>query len=240
MFRIAFISLFSTLLIGCYSNSTFQNVIKPSKVYKLNISEPSGITFQNNHLYIVSDYNGMVYKTDLKGEILEKIQTPTTDNEGVCFNKKGNIVVVNESKRKIVEVSLKGKELNKFKIKGKQKHNNSGLEGVCFIPSENDYFILNEKSPKQLLRISSKGKIKEELKIKYCNDLSGICFDEQSNSLWIVSDESQLLMNVSLKGKLIKSYKIPVVKAEGVCIVNDKIYVVSDLEHKLYVFKKLN
>jgi uncharacterized protein YjiK len=238
MYKIAFILLFTTLLIGCYSNSTSQSVIKPQKVYRLNIQEPSGITFYNNNLYIVSDYNGMVYKTDLNGKIIAKIQTPTTDNEGVCFNKNGNLVVVNETKRKMVEVNFLGEELNKFKIKGKQKHKNSGLEGICFYTSENDYFIVNEKSPKQLLRVSATGNIKEEISLKFSDDLSGICFDENTNSLWIVSDESQLLMNISLKGKLIKNYRIPVLKAEGVIIVKNKIFVVSDAEEKLYVFDK--
>lgn len=240
MFRIVYLFFISVLFLGCFSNSTSQNVMKPSQVFKLNIPEPSGITFKNNHLYIVSDYNGMVYKTTFKGNILDKIQVSTTNNEGVSFNSKGNLVVVNESKRRLVEIDKELQKEKTFKIKGKQKHNNSGLEGVCFVPSEKAYFLLNEKSPKQLLKISLKGKLKDEIKINFCNDLSGICFDEDSNSFWLVSDESQLLMNVSLKGKLLKSYKIPVLKAEGVTVANNKIYIVSDAESKLYVFSKPN
>lgn len=238
MYKIVFITFFSVLFSSCFNNSTSQNILKPEEVFGLNISEPSGITFQNNNLFIVSDYNGMVYKTNLEGKIIDKIQTPTTDNEGVCFISENNLAVVNETKRKIVVLTKKGKELDKLKIKGKQKHNNSGLEGICFVPSEKSFYVINEKAPKQLLKISKKGKIKDEVKLNFCKDLSGICFDEESNSFWVVSDESQFLMNISLKGKLLLKYKIPVVKAEGVTVLNKRIYVVSDTENKLYVFKK--
>jgi len=230
--------LISLLFLFSCNSTKSQSDLTLLNSYRLNILEPSGLTAKDNHLYIVSDYNGMIYKTTLSGKIVDKIQTPTTDNEGVCFNKDGNLVVVNETKRKLVEVDSKGEEKAKFKVKGKQKHKNSGLEGICFDASQNDYIVVNEKSPKHLLRLSSKGKIKEEISLKFSEDLSGICFDENSSSLWIVSDESQLLMNVSLEGKLLKKYKIPVFKAEGVTIVNNSIYIVSDAENKLYVFNK--
>ncbi|SDX68791.1 Uncharacterized protein YjiK [Lutibacter oricola] len=238
MLRIIFTCFYSIIITGCISNTNSQTNLKLEKVYKLNISEPSGITFYNNHLYIVSDSKKRVYKTNLQGKTIQKIKTYVADNEGVCFNDEGNLVVANESKRRLIEIDLEGKVQRSIKIKGKQKNKNSGLEGVCFVSSEKAYFLLNEKSPKQLLKISSKGKIKEEIKINFCDDLSGICFDEKSNSLWIVSDESQVLMNISLKGKLIKKHKIPVLKAEGVTVVKNKIYIVSDAEGKMYVFNK--
>ena len=81
----------------------------------------------NNYLYIVSDSNGVVYKTNLEGEIIGKIQTSTTDNEGVTFNSAGNLVIVNEPKRKVLVVNTNGNELNNFKVEGKQKHKNRAV-----------------------------------------------------------------------------------------------------------------
>ena len=240
MRRIIHIFIFSMVFSSCFLNTTSQNALKPLKSIKLNIIEPSGVSFYNNHLYIVSDYNGLVYKTDLNGEILEKIQVSYTNNEGVCFNSKGNLVVVNEPKRRLIEIDSTLKKEKKFRIKGKQKHNNSGLEGVCFVPMEDSYFIVNEKSPKQILKVSKKGKIKKEIRIKFADDLSGICFDKDLNSLWIVSDESRTIMNVSLSGKLLKSYPIPVLKAEGITIKGNQIFIVSDQENSLYIFEKPN
>lgn len=237
MSRVVFLFVFLLVFTSCVFNSTSQNALKPIKVFKLAISEPSGITFLNNYLYIVSDSNGKVYKTNLKGEIINKIQISTTDNEGVTFNSEGNLVIVNEPKRKVLVVNTSGKELNNFKVGGKQKHKNSGLEGICFVPLEKSYFVVNEKSPRQLLKISLEGAVIDTVKIDFAEDLSGICFDEALNSLWIVSDKSKLLINVSLKGELIKKYKIPVNKAEGVVLVNRQIFIVSDQESKLYIFE---
>lgn len=237
MSRVVFLFIFLIVFTSCVFNSTSQNALKPTKVFKLAISEPSGITFQNNHLYIVSDSNGVVYKTNLEGEIKSEIQTSTTDNEGVSFNSEGNLVIVNEPKRKVLIVNTSGEELDNFKVEGKQKHKDSGLEGICFVPLEDSYFVINEKSPRQLLKISLEGAIIDTVKIDFAEDLSGICFDKESNSLWIVSDKSSLLINVSLKGELLKKYKIPVNKAEGVVLVNKQIYIVSDEENKLYVFE---
>lgn len=230
---------FSTVLLCffCACSSSSQNALKPLHGYKLNISEPSGITSFENHLFIVSDYNGMVYKTDLKGKILDKIQLPTTDNEGVCFDGEGNLIVVNETKRKLLKIDNKGEVFRKLKIKGKQKNKNSGLEGVCFDKKEKVLYVINEKSPRKLLKLDEEGKIIDSFKLNFSNDVSGICFDNSSNSFWVVSDESHSIFNINRKGELIKNFNIPVSKAEGIVIHNSHLYIVSDLENKLYVFK---
>ena len=118
-----------------------------------------------------------------------------------------------------------GRFLQKMKIKGKQQHKNSGLEGICFVESENYFIVLNEKQPKQLLEVNLNGEITNKTAFGFSNDVSGICFDPKSTTFWIVSDESQSIYNTTIKGKLIKSYKIPVDKAEGIVIYNDTIFV---------------
>lgn len=205
---------------------------------KLNIQEPSGLAYYKNHLYIASDYNGLVYKTSLKGEINKKIPTDFTDLEGVAVNEKGNLFVVNENKRTFVKLKSSGETDKKYKIKGRQKRNNSGLEGVCYSEQEDCFYLVNESSPREVLKISKKGKEKDSFKVDFANDLSGICLDNETNNLWLVSDESQSIYKISINGKLIKSYPIPVHKAEGIVIHNNKIYIVSDSENKLFVFKK--
>ena len=65
---------------------TSQSDLKLIKTVKLTISEPSGITVFNNHLYIVSDENGTIYKTTLDGKVLQKIKTSYSDLEGITYN----------------------------------------------------------------------------------------------------------------------------------------------------------
>ncbi|WP_111708995.1 SdiA-regulated domain-containing protein [Lutibacter citreus] len=207
-------------------------------IVKLNIQEPSGLTFYENHLYIPSDYNGVVYKTSLNGKVIEKIPTDFTDLEGVAVNEKGDIFVLNEKKRTFIKIKPNGETDKKYKIKGNQKKNNSGLEGVCYFEKEDCFFIVNESSPREVLKVSTKGKEKDSFKIDFANDLSGICFDVETNNLWLVSDESQKIYEISINGELINTFPIPVHKAEGIVIHNNKIYIVSDSENKLYIFKK--
>lgn len=225
-------------IISCLPKANSQTPLKLIESFQLAIKEPSGITVFNNQLYIVSDNNGVIYKTNLEGEIVEKIKTDYSDLEGITINPEtGNIFVVSESKRSLIELNSKGKLIRKTKVEGKQNYKNSGLEGVCFDASKNTIFTINEKSPKQLLKLNFKGEVENTYKLDYSKDVSGICYAEKSNSLWIISDESQTIINISKKGKLLKKYSIPVEKGEGIVIMKDKIYVVSDSLRKLFVFE---
>jgi len=224
---------------SCTSRVNSQNTLEPIKVVNLNISEPSGITSFNNNLYIVSDKNGTIYKTSLDGKILQKIKLKYNDLEGITIDKATqNFWVIDESKRILISLDSIGDFLQKKKIKGKQQDKNNGLEGICFVESTNSLIVINEKQPKQLLTLNLKGKITNKIDFNFSHDISGICFDNKSTTFWIVSDESKSIYNITTKGALIKSYKIPVDKAEGVVIYNDKLFVVSDSQNKLYIFKK--
>lgn len=225
------------VLYACISKPT-KDYLKPVKIVKLNISEPSGITYYNNHLYIVSDQNGVVYKTSLDGIILGKIKTKLSDLEGITVSNKANeFWLVNEGKRKLVRIDSLGNIISKYKIKGKQKHKNSSLEGVCF--DENGFlYLVNEKSPKQLLKLNLEGEIESTTELDFSKDISGICIDKKSNSFWLVSDESKAIYNINKNGELLQKYNIPVDKAEGIIVVKDNLFIVSDSSSELFVFVK--
>lgn len=238
MKKLLLLTFIVVAFVSCKLKTHSQNTLKPIHVISLNISEPSGITVFNNQLYIVSDQTGNIYKTGLDGKIVSKIRTKYTDIEGVTVNDKGDFFIVDEAKRRIIKLDAKGKLIDKFKIKGKQKFNNSGLEGICFSKLEYSFYVINEKSPTQLLKVNSEGEIIEAVTLNFAKDLSGICVDNTTDTLWLVSDESYAIYHIEKNGKLINSYKIPVNKAEGIVIYNDEIYVVSDSAEVLYIFKK--
>ncbi|WP_372744338.1 SdiA-regulated domain-containing protein [Lutibacter sp.] len=224
--------------LSCGNVSEVKKLLEPIAKVKLKISEPSGIAFYNNHLYIVSDRKYFIYKTNLHGKVVGEIATNLTGLEGITVDNFGNFVVVDEVKRTLIKVDAGGNRLFKTKIKGKQKDKNSGLEGVCFNSKNNSYYLLNEKSPKELIRVSEEGEVLKTIKISFAKDLAGICYDAKANVFWLVSDESESIYKINEKGKLLGSYKIPVKKPEGIVVVNDLIYVVSDSESKMYTFKK--
>ncbi len=238
MKNIVFLFLVGLSLATCISKKSSKSNLELLQKIKLNIAEPSGITAFNNNLYIVSDKNGSFYSTSLEGEILKKHSTKFNDLEGITIQESSHTIwLVEESERKLVKLDSLGNRIRKIKVKGKQQSKNNGLEGVCFVESENSLYVVNENSPKQLLQLNLKGKITNKFNLDFSKDISGICFDKTSNSFWIVSDESESVYNISKKGMLIKSYKIPVNKAEGIVIYNNKMYVVSDSENNLYIFK---
>ncbi|MDD3723025.1 MAG: SdiA-regulated domain-containing protein [Lutibacter sp.] len=238
MKNLLFFVFIASFLVSCTSKVSSQNKLKPIKTVPLNIPEPSGITVFNNRLFIVSDYNGIIYKTTLEGKILHKIKTKFTDLEGITIDESSqNFWIVSERDRALVALDSLGNFIKKFNVKGKQKYKNSGLEGICFVESEKMLYVVNEKLPTQLLQLNLNGEIINKFMLDLGKDLSGICFDINSDSFWVVSDESEAIYNIDKKGALIKDYKIPVKKAEGIVIYNNKIYIVSDSLNSLFVFE---
>jgi len=98
---------------------------------------------------------------------------------------------------------------------------------------------LNEKSPMMLLTYRNTLEI-SRIELKYSTDISDVAFDAALNCFWVISDESQLVLKVSLQGELLNKWTIPLNKGEGIALVADKLYIVSDSEAKLYTFKKPN
>ncbi|PHQ56734.1 MAG: hypothetical protein COC16_02710 [Lutibacter sp.] len=236
MKKVGFLVFLTIVLVSCSSKNSSENKLELIKTIRLTIPEPSGITSFNGMLFIVSDRNGVIYKISFEGKILHKIKTNFDDLEGITIDENSkNILVVSEEDRALIVLDSLGDFIRKIKIKGKQKYHNGGLEGICFY--EDTLCIINEKSPKQLLLLNMEGEIFDKIKLNYSKDISGICFDQSSNSFWIVSDESALILNINKKGEFIKSFKIPIKKAEGIVIYKDTIYVVSDSSNKLYIFK---
>jgi uncharacterized protein YjiK len=228
------------LLLGsaCTSKKTKTPALILLKSYSINIPEPSGLSFDKNSLWIVSDQNNSVYQTNLKGEILQKIKAKKQkDIEGITLVH-DTIWLVSEEKRILFSIDTDGNLISKSKIKGIQKNKNKGLEGLSFDSNENVFVLLNEKHPTELLKISKEGKLISRFKLNFSHDISGIFADAVSKTYWVVSDESKLVYNITASGKLISKYKIPFHKGEGITIYNDTIFIVNDALNKLYLFKK--
>ena len=89
-----------------------------------------------------------------------------------------------------------------------------------------------------MIRLRADFSIIAAYELDFASDYSGIFHDRSSNSLWIISDQNKTINKCTLTGELVKAYSISVAQAEGIAIANDQIYVVSDAEAKLFVFKK--
>jgi uncharacterized protein YjiK len=218
------------------------NGLKLLGEYSLEVPEPSGLTLNGDRdaLWTVSDNTYHVYKISLDGRLLDELNFNGNDLEGVTFDSTDNTLwIVEEQLREIVHLSLSGAELERFNT-DLAGSGNSGLEGIC-LDDEESLYLLNEKEPALWAKLKSDFKVELQEEIPEAVDLSGICYDAENSAFWIVSDQAKKVIHWSPASGLIKAYDLPFEKAEGVAYdpLLGRLYIVSDLTGKLYVYEIL-
>ncbi len=208
--------------------------------YKINVSEPSGLAINASGtvLYTVSDKTSKVYSMSTTGEIIEIFNYEGDDLEGVSTYTGNKLLLAEERTKEIVVFDMGTRGFTKHKINYENNDANSGMEGVTFETSNNTIFVLNEKNPGKLIRLRNDFSVLASYDLDFADDYSGIFYEASSNQLWILSDENKTINKCSISGKLIESFSINATQAEGIAIAGDSIFVVSDAEAKLYIYKK--
>lgn len=208
--------------------------------FDISIPEPSGLSINSagTSLYTVSDHTAKVYKMSTNGEVTKIFSYTGDDLEGVTTYTGTKLLLAEERTKELVVFDMGSGVYEKHRINYENKDSNSGIEGVAFAENLNAIFILNEKNPGKLIRLRSDFTVLAEYDLKFAGDYSGVFYEESAKELWIVSDQSKTINKCTLKGDLIKSFSITITQAEGIAISKDKIYVVSDAEEQLYVYKK--
>jgi uncharacterized protein YjiK len=208
--------------------------------FEINIEEPSGLTLDTNKgiLYTVSDNSNKLYKITKEGVVLQEYEINATDLEGVCIYN-SDLLLANEQKKQLIQYNTLSGSSTVYSINYSNNSLNSGIEGVAYNKTDNLIYILNEKNPGELLILNNNFIVIDSYILNFANDYSGICYSSKDNVLWITSDESSTINKCDLKGNLIKSYNINVNKCEGIALdINSGIiYVISDSESKMYLFK---
>jgi len=240
--KIVLFVLFSVLYISC---STDDDVIPSNKLelqasYNIDVLEPSGLAINGSGsvLYTVSDHTAKIYKMSTTGNVIQEFSYVGDDLEGVSSFTDNKLLVVEERTKEVVEYNITTGTFVKHTINYENNDSNSGLEGITYNSNDQSIFILNEKNPGKLIKLNSNFTIVDEYDLSFASDYSGIFYEDSSNSLWIVSDQNKTINKCTLSGELITSYSIGVTQAEGIAIANNKIYVVSDAQEKLFVFTK--
>ncbi len=202
------------------------------------ITEPSGIYYNSstNSLFIVSDSDPNLFEVNFNGQLLSRLNLDGVDMEGVTFSANNDtIFVVEETAQKVTKFTKNGMRLLSFPVNvaTNSKH---ALEGLT-IDNQNHLFVINEKEPTLLNEFVNNTLIYQK-NIDYSLDISDICYDYVENCLWVLSDESGSIVKIDKKGNLLKTYKLPFTKGEGITIVGNKFYIVNDSNAKMYVFNK--
>lgn len=240
-----FISLLYTVLLwGCVNTEGKKESGKPSKalkqisVYDTSVPEPSGLVYnaRNNSLMTVSDGNSTVYEIDFKGNITKSLKVPCIDLEGIALSKNCDTILVVDEATSTISKFLSNGTRTFSKLMDVHTKKNNGLEGIT-VDKENHVWIINEKNPCMLIELDGNKKLKRYT-LNYSTDISDIFYDETTNILWVLSDESKKIFTLNMNGKLISEFSIPMAKGEGITVVKNKIYIISDSDSKLYVFEK--
>ncbi|MBI2417977.1 MAG: SdiA-regulated domain-containing protein [Ignavibacteriales bacterium] len=205
----------------------------------LPVPEPSALAYnaKTKTLYTVSDQNGIIYEMSLAGEIIREIPVTSSDLEGIAFSANFDTIYVAEERTyQIVAYSLTGVKYDSWKNVTSSDTKN-GYEGVT-VNAAGNFVVLNEKLPMLLLEADKQGNEIKRNELAYTNDISDICFDAAENCYWIVSDESKKILKLKPDYTLINSWSVNVAQAEGIAVTTDEIYVVSDSDQKLLIYKK--
>lgn len=242
------VGLFLILVfIGCRnSNNTLPDktikIEDPELIdsYNLKIPEPSGLsfTYDRKAFWSVSDQNSTVYKINFIGEILDSIVLQGVDLEGITAVDDTTIAVIFEYDRRVAVVDLSGNVIKENIIETNKK-NNSGLEGITYVPSDSVFYLLNEKDPGLLIKLDKELNVLKTVKLDFAKDYSSIFYSVSDTSLWILSDESHKVFKCDMEGNVKSGYKIEIPQPEGFVMDPDekRFYVVSDSSEKIYIYE---
>jgi uncharacterized protein YjiK len=204
----------------------------------IDIKEPSGLTFNNDKtkLWIVGDNEPKIYLTDLRGNIEKKYSVSKNDLEGITSIGDSILAVVVERTREILLLTLKGNSERTIKT-NLQGQSNNGLEGISYVPREDKIFIANEKNPKLFLLLDLDGNILSNKSIDFSKDIAGLFYDNMEDVIWILGQENNTIYKCNTNLDIIERYSMPNKKYEGIAVLENTIYLVSDTEQLLSVYQ---
>lgn len=205
----------------------------------LKVKEPSGLALdpERKTLWAVGD-NGDVYQLSLKGEVLTRFRDVGADLEGIAFSPVDSTLwVVDEADNSLIQLSRSGHRLVRHQV-ALRSENNKGLEGIC-LDTLGRVFVVNEKKPGLFIALAPDLGIERQLGLTFAGDYSDLAFDAQGNDFWVLSDEDRALFLWHPDRGVLRTFALPFTNPEGVAIdaVARRLYLVSDAEHRLYVFE---
>ncbi len=235
---------------------------KKIKEIKKNLS---GITYNKNTdtLFAITNSPRDIYELTLQGDVLRVIDLKGfKDTEGIVYLNKNLYAIVDERKARVslIKIDEKTKKIGKkdtihILSLNINSYKNFGYEGIAYYNEKDTLFIVNEKFPMQLIKVTNfLGNKNLDISFEnglttfnhFMNDYSGLHFDTNSKHLLFLSDESKLISEVSLDGtqvsfaKLKKGFlglKKDIPQAEGITMDEEGIlYLVSE-PNLFYSFK---
>ena len=217
----------------------------------------SGLTFNTDTgtLFAIINNPEQLIELNTKGEILRTIALKGfEDTEGLAYLGNQQFAIIEERKRAIIIVSITSQTIT-LELASQRSialpvssANNNGFEGITTDPSSGRLYIVNEKSPRQLIQIDGFTTNQPNLSVSMPLDLehkpmgnkdfSGVYFNAEFQTLLLLSDESKLLTEVDLSGQINSQLRLKaghagltesIPQAEGITLDNEgALYILSE------------
>lgn len=226
---------------------------------QVDFTEPSGIVYYSKRgtLFVVGD-EGDICEIHPDGTMVKQKRIRHADFEGITYDPStGLLYIAVERDEMILEVHPENFEvLREFSIDRTfegavvLKEGGQGIESITFVPNAehpeggtfyitNQSFSLDDREdPSALfevevpLRSGSEGALKARIKRMFSLgviDLSGLHYDASTDHLWVLSDATNALFEVTKAGKILNSYAFPGDNQEGIAVDKDGyVYIAQD------------
>ena len=217
-------------------------------ITKQQIAEPSGITYHpvRRSLFIADD-SGSIHEVNLHGTFIQTKRLNELDIEGITMDPRtGLLYAAVEGDETIIElepetltIQRKFRILRDFKGELLLKKGGMGIEAIAFVPNTshpeggtfwvgNQSFSLKAKAEPSVvcevvvpLRTEtaaiSEASIINAYKMNFI-DISGLAYDPQDDVLVLISDTTNLLVEMSREGTILSKYLLPGDDQEGVAL----------------------
>ena len=212
------------------------------------IAEPSGITYHpTRRSLFLADDSGSVHEVSLEGKLIQSGGLNERDIEGITVNPEtGLLYAAVEDDEAILELDPKDLTIQReFRIdrnyKGEQllRKGGMGIEAIAFVPDAshpeggtfwvgNQSFSLKAKDePSVVCEVvvplrsttakQAEGAIIRAYKMDFI-DISGLAYDTQGDFLVLISDTTNLLVELKREGTVLKQYLLPGDEQEGIVL----------------------
>ena len=221
-----------------------------------NFVEPSGICFhpQRKTLFVVSD-EGEIAEIETDGTPVFNLKIPG-DLEGVTVNpQSGLLYIICEGRDVILEFDPDKKEvIRKFPmnrefegdpnfLQKQEEDYDNGIESIAFVSDENHpeggtFYIGNQWDPSCIMEVlvplkssqteTAEARIIRVLPFKM-DDPAAMYYDSKTRLLNVVSDADNILVEITLEGKLVKEYAFLGDNQEGITLDDEGyLYIAQD------------
>ena len=217
-------------------------------ITKSQIAEPSGITYHpTRRSLFIADDSGIIHELRLDGTLVQSRGLSERDIEGITVNPNtGLLYVAIEDDEAIIELDPETLTMQReFRI-GRNfegelllRKGGMGIEAIAFVPDDthpeggtfwvgNQSFSLKAKDePSVVCEVvvplrsgtarKAEGTIIQAHRMNFI-DISGLAYDVQGDHLVLVSDTSNLLVELKREGTILGQYLLPGDEQEGVVL----------------------